>query len=182
MSDQLILEELRKGNTKVFSLIYNFYPLIENYILSNNGSKEEAKDIFQESLVVFYQKVKTPNFEMTSKISTYVFGVCKNKWLKTLRKKKKTTELNEDTYQLAEEEKREINEDEIISYVQEKLNILGDPCKSLIIFHEFHRLKWAVIAEKMNYATAHTARNQKYKCLVRLKKLIPEQLKNALIG
>ncbi len=182
MSDQLIIDELRKGNTKAFSLVYNFYPLIENYILKNSGSKEEAKDIFQNALLVFYQNVKQPGFELTSKLSTYLFGICKNNWLKELRNKRNTIEINEETHQVETEEHQEVNEKRVIDYVQEKLRELGDPCKSLIIFHEFHRLKWEAIAKKMNYATAHAARNQKYKCLVRLKKMIPEQLKNALIG
>ena len=60
MKDSLIIEELQKGNTKVFTLIYNSYPLIENYILNNSGSKEDAKDVFQNALLVFYQNFLPP--------------------------------------------------------------------------------------------------------------------------
>jgi RNA polymerase sigma factor (sigma-70 family) len=182
MKDSLIINELRNGNTKVFSLIYNSYPLIENYILKNNGSKDDAKDIFQNALIVFYQKAKAPEFELTAKLSTYLFAICKNNWLKVLRKKKSTSELNEETHQISIEEQHQVNETRIINTIQEKLKELGDPCKSLIVFHEFHKMKWEIIAKKMNYATAHAARNQKYKCLLRLKKMIPEQLKNSLLN
>jgi len=182
MKDNLIIEELQKGNTKVFSLIYNFYPLIENYIINNNGSKDDAQDIFQNALLVFYQKVKSPDFELTAKLSTYLFAICKNSWLKVLRKKKDLAALDEDTHHIPIELEDQINEPAIIKAIQEKLKQLGDPCQSLIIFHEFHKMKWEKIAEKMNYATAHAARNQKYKCLIRLKKMIPEQLKNSLLN
>jgi RNA polymerase sigma factor (sigma-70 family) len=182
MKDSLIIDELKKGNTKVFSLIYNSYPLIENYILNNSGSKDDAKDIFQNTLLIFYQKVKEPDFELTSKLSTYLFAICKNAWLKTLRSRK-TKEPLQDHIQLTnDEETHQTNEDSIVEFIQEKLTAMGDPCQSLIIFHEFHKMKWEEIAKKMNYASAHAARNQKYKCLVRLKKMIPLQLKNALLN
>jgi RNA polymerase sigma factor (sigma-70 family) len=182
MKDNLIIEELQKGNTKVFSLIYNSYPLIENYILNNSGSKEDAKDVFQNALLVFYQKVKSPDFELTAKLSTYLYSICKNTWLKTLRTRKGTSEIDESILHIIEEEEHKVNETGIVTYIQEKLSEMGDPCQSLIVFHEFHKMKWEAIAEKMNYATAHAARNQKYKCLVRLRKMIPVQLKNALLN
>lgn len=184
MNDQLIIDELKKGNTKVFSLVYSIYPTIEGYIINNNGSKEDAKDIFQNALIVLYKKVKSPEFELTAKLSTYLFSICKNNWLKALRNKKKasTQEINNDVHQLSSENENSVNETGIIACIQEKLTELGDPCKSLIVMHEFHKIEWKIIAEKMNYATAHAARNQKYKCLLRLKKLIPEQLKNALLN
>ena len=154
MKDSLIIDELKKGNTKVFSLVYNSYPLIENYILNNSGSEEDAKDIFQNTLIIFYQKVKAPEFKLTSKLSTYLFGICKNSWLKALRSRKSNEDLSEQTHLTAEEE-HQINESSIVELIQEKLTTMGDPCHSLIIYHEFHKMKWEDIAKKMNYATAH---------------------------
>ena len=102
--------------------------------------------------------------------------------MKVLRNKKIASELSVENHQITNEEEHQVNESEIINIIQEKLKELGNPCKSLIIFHEFHKMKWDAIAQKMNYATAHAARNQKYKCLLRLKKMIPEQLKNSLLN
>ena len=182
MKDSLIIEELKKGNTKVFALVYNSFPLIENYILTNNGSKDDAKDVFQNALLVFYQKVHLPEFKLTAKLSTYLFSICKNLWLNALRKKKKTSELGAETDQLSNEEDQTTHEEGIVQIIRDKLHEIGDPCRSLIVFHEFHKMKWDEIAQKMNYATSHAARNQKYKCLLRLKKMIPEQLKNSLLN
>ena len=131
---------------------------------------------------MFYQKVHLPGFKLTAKLSTYLFSICKNIWLNALRREKTTSELDAGTDQLSNQEDHRTNEEGIVEMIQDKLHELGDPCRSLIVFHEFHKMRWDEIAEKMNYATSHAARNQKYKCLLRLKKMIPEQLKNALLN
>ena len=89
MNDGFIIKELKKGNTKVFTMVYQIYPMIEIHILKNNGSRADAQDTFHNALIVFHEKIQQPNFKLESKISTYIFGVCKNIWLKHLRNQSK---------------------------------------------------------------------------------------------
>ena len=182
MNDQFIINELKKGNTNAFSMVYQCYPMIEKHICKNSGTTEDAQDIFHNGLIIFYEKVKTNEFRLEAKISTYVFAICKNIWLKKLRKKSshKAVEL-EEHHQLVEETSNK-NEEGIITLVRQKLNELGNPCKELILMHEFHKMDWQSISSKMGYATAHAARNQKYKCLQRMKKLIPSETFRNLIN
>ncbi len=48
---------------------------------------------------------------------------------------------------------------------------LGEPCKSIIQDFYIHELSMEDIAEKFGYTSADNAKNQKYKCLKRLKKI-----------
>ena len=55
---------------------------------------------------------------------------------------------------------------------------IGEPCKSLIEAFYVHRKNMHEIASFFGYTNADNAKNQKYKCLVRLKKLFFAQYKN----
>ena len=101
MKDDQIIEQLKLGNHTVFKHLYNHYGIVENYILKNSGNKEDAKDIFQNALIIFYKKAISSEFELTSKISTYIFAIAQNLWLKKLRdNKKNVVSLNEQHIEL----------------------------------------------------------------------------------
>ena len=83
MNDQEILVRLKQGDENTLDLLYKqHYRMIIKLIVKNNGSEEEAKDIYQESLIVLWQKAKSENFILTSKISTYLYSICLNLWRK----------------------------------------------------------------------------------------------------
>ena len=63
-------------------------------------------------------------------------------------------------------------------YIKQKLLALGEPCFSILMMHSYQKLSMATISEKMGYANEHTTRQQKYKCLKRIRKMIPEEDKN----
>jgi predicted DNA-binding protein YlxM (UPF0122 family) len=50
------------------------------------------------------------------------------------------------------------------------LEKITDPCKGLLESFYFDQLSWDAIAEKYGYSNAASARNQKYKCLERIRK------------
>ena len=48
---------------------------------------------------------------------------------------------------------------------------LGEPCKSMITDIYIHDLNMNEISDKFGYTNSDNAKNQKYKCLQRLKKI-----------
>lgn len=184
MKDDKIIEQLKLGNHSVFKYIYNHYGIIEHYILKNSGNKEDAKDTFQNALIIFYKKALSSNFELTAKISTYLFAIAQNLWLKNLRDtKNNSVPLNEYHVEL-EAPTQEAEEPTLAlkDYIKQKLLALGEPCLSLIMMHSYQKLSMEVISEKMGYANEHTTRQQKYKCLKRIRKMIPEEDKNRYLN
>src|SRR5688572_26893886 len=89
--DELIVSELRKtNNTMVLSELYRtHYPMILNLVCSNSGTEQEAKDVYQESVIAFYERIRQPDFILTCKIGTYLYAVCRRLWLKRLSEKKR---------------------------------------------------------------------------------------------
>jgi hypothetical protein len=55
--------------------------------------------------------------------------------------------------------------------MNESLDKLGEPCRSLIRDFYLNKMNMDDLAEKFGYTNADNAKNQKYKCLQRLKKM-----------
>src|SRR5688572_3324066 len=88
--DELILAEIRKSNEGVLRELYKtHYPMIFNLICSNAGTEQEAKDVYQETIIAFYEKVQQPDFALTCKIKTFLYAVARRLWLKRLSEKKR---------------------------------------------------------------------------------------------
>ena len=82
------IDGIRNNNSKIINEIYEKYSkAIIQYVTSNNGSADDAQDVFQEGMIVLFQKVHTPDFELTSSLLTYFYSICKFIWSNRLRKK-----------------------------------------------------------------------------------------------
>jgi len=172
----LILEEDIMKNESALKVLYvNNYYMVENFITTHGGSKEDAKDIFQDSIIAFYNNVKRKKVVLKSKISTYIYSIARNQWLKHLRDSKKTYEFDQnDLIELKSEE----NVFEDLVYTEEQLMIAklitsaGEKCKQLLQLYYFEKLKMRNIAAKLKYASEQVAKNQKSKCMKKLKAIV----------
>src|SRR5688572_17798720 len=101
LPDDLILEQLRIGHNAAFQLLYKFYfPSIDSYVRQNMGNKEDAEDIFQEAIMVLLQKVRQPDFALTSALKTYLYAIAKNLWLKRLRSNRRISVVEFEHHQI----------------------------------------------------------------------------------
>ena len=173
--DELILTEIRKKDERALRELYRtHYPMVVHLICSNSGTEQEAKDIYQEAVIAFYEKAQQPQFNLTCKIKTYIYAVCRRLWLKRLWEKKRVTgNIQEaETFTGIDDEMIEIEEKESrFLKMGTALGALGEPCRSIIEDYYIHDLTMENISEKFGYTNAENAKNQKYKCLQRLKKL-----------
>lgn len=88
LTDSQIIQRIKLGDESALDYLYEqHYKMMLRMILRNNGTEQEALDVFQDALIVFWQKAMDVNFELTSKISTYLYSVCKNLWRKELDRK-----------------------------------------------------------------------------------------------
>jgi DNA-directed RNA polymerase specialized sigma24 family protein len=76
-----------------------------------------------------------------------------------------------------EMEEHEKRQDEF-TMMEKAMSGLGEPCKSLLEAFYMQKRSMQDIATGFGYTNAENAKNQKYKCLMRLKKLFFSQYKN----
>lgn len=174
--DELIISELRKENNSVVlkELYKTHYPMVLSLVCSNSGTEQEAKDVYQECLIVFYEKVQQPDFILTCKIKTYLYAICRRQWLKRLSEKKRflaNTEPGESFPQIEEDMSEMEEAEKKFTFMAKSLDHLGEPCRSIIEDFYVHDLSMNAIRDKHGYSSAENAKNQKYKCLQRLKKI-----------
>jgi RNA polymerase sigma factor (sigma-70 family) len=174
-NEQLLLKGLANNDSRAVETIYkeNFNVILA-FILNNNGSADDARDIFQEAMIALYEKAQLESFVLTCKIQTYVYSICRRLWLKKLQQNgrylyqvegmKETVAVDEDV----EEHERKNAE---YAIMDRALNSLGEPCKSLLEAYYLQKKDMQQIAKEFKYTNADNAKNQKYKCLMRLKKL-----------
>ncbi len=177
-----LLKRLAKNEKSAIDAIYkDNYKLIQQLIINNNGTEDDARDIFQETLIVLYQKAKSDSFELNCQIRTYVYSVARRLWLKRLQSNRRfETPVDNFEEMVQVEEDVEVHEklDRQYGIMKSALGKIGEPCKSLLEAFYIHNKNMQEISSFFGYTNSDNAKNQKYKCLMRLKKLFFAQYKN----
>lgn len=175
LNEQALLQGLAKNDSKAIETIYKQnYNMVQSLIVNNNGSYDDARDIFQEAMIALYEKARSESFVLTCKLNTYVYSVCKRLWLKRLQQLGKYTNQIESLEEtVSVEEDLEIHKRRNAEFVimERALNSMGEPCKSLLEGYYLKKQDMQTLAKEFGYTNADNAKNQKYKCLMRLKKM-----------
>ena len=177
-----LLEGLAVNDKKAVETIYREnYNMIQALVINNNGSADDARDVFQETMIVLYEKVRAGNFELNCQIKTYLYSVSRRLWLKRLQQMNRyagpignidnEVQVDEDV-----EDHERVNAE--FDMMDKAINSLGEPCKSLLEAYYLQKQNMQEIALNFGYTNADNAKNQKYKCLMRLKKIFFTNYKN----
>ena len=180
--EKALLEGLAANETDAIETIYREnYLIIQSFIVKNNGYPEDAKDIFQEAMIVLFEKAKLDSFVLSCQIKTYLYSVCKRLWLKRLQQQSKyypAFELLKETVQVEDEIEAHEKLNTDFNLMENALNKIGEPCKSILEAYYIQKKSMPEIADAFGYTNADNAKTQKYKCLMRLKKTFFAQYKN----
>ncbi len=88
--DHQYIDRLARGDRQVLEMIYKEHlPSVQSWVLKNNGSANDARDVFQEGIIAIYDKALDPDFVLTCPLGAFLFHICRNKWISQLRKNKK---------------------------------------------------------------------------------------------
>jgi RNA polymerase sigma factor (sigma-70 family) len=167
--DKLVLKELY---TKYFSRI-------RLLILQNNGCETDAADIFQDALLAIYHKAKKQEFTITSSFEAFLFVICRNKWIKELKKRKLegvTFKPNAEYIDIGEDSLKQSEEcllhQERKNLILEKLAQLSEGCKKLL------EVSWSGKSMTEVAGTLHVsyayARKKKSECMRTLVNLVKQ--------
>lgn len=178
-SDHKYIEAFRKGNFRLLDELYKINaPQVKRWILQNSGSAEDAKDVFQETIISIIKKAYDPDFCLTYPIGGLIFQIAKNKWKDELRKKKTVKKVrNAISERLNKQEEdftlfiEKFEEEELI---QKKLDAsfeqLSDHCKQLLkLILKGANSNDIVKSLKMN--NVNTVYRRKNACIQRWKEL-----------
>ena len=177
--NQAYIEGIRQNNSTIIRAIYkNYSKAILHLVLTNGGKKEDAHDVFQEGLMIIYQKSKKTDFQLTSSFSTYFYAVCRNIWSNKSRKKS-NTEVTFDNQTLSIIENLSVNdieENEEYALYRKKFLELGKDCQRVLnLFLQKTEMK--EIMRKMGFSSVGYAKKRKFMCKQKLIQLIKKDPK-----
>ncbi|PWG80855.1 RNA polymerase sigma factor [Pararcticibacter amylolyticus] len=174
-TDSEVILGILNGSKDILERLYKaYFPMVLQLVVMNNGTEDEAKDVFQETVIVLYNKVQSGGFELSSKLKTFIYSVSRRLWLKRLTYKSRNSgslQDFEETLPVEQDIEQHEEKDRLFRQMETALVHLGEPCKTIIEDFYINNKSMQEICEKFGYTNADNAKNQKYKCLQRLKKL-----------
>lgn len=178
MDDQRIIDLIRQGSDQeAFKALYAHLPKVEHLVRQNSGRSGDAKDIFQDALIIFHRRVRTEDFTLTSSIGTFLFAVCRNLWRDELRRRNKA--LTEWRLEDAPAVQRDDEPADLTALLaregeykraEEALKSLGAKCLDVLTRFYVKHEPLSLIAKTLGFAGEGAAKTRKYKCLEEARK------------
>lgn len=166
LTTNIIIDGIRKQDKDILKAIYyNYFPTIKRFVMDNSGDEQDAKDVFQEGLIIIYRKTKEENFNITSKFKTYIYAICRFIWIKELSVTKENSEKMSNY--LDYENIPDINLDEYkkqrqYELYQKHFKRLGKNCQKILKLF-FKNVPLKEIARKEG-TSQEFIRKKKFKC------------------
>ncbi|MEM9820528.1 MAG: sigma-70 family RNA polymerase sigma factor [Bacteroidota bacterium] len=187
--DEVIIKQLASTDTvegdKALTYLYQrMYTLVKRFVLNNNGAVSDVDDIFQDGLVAFYKLARRGKLHAQINVEAYLYSICRNMWLKQLKKSSRESPISEEMKAIPVEESiiRDLIDEERRNLLDKVLEKLGSKCKKILLYFYYDRLSMKEVSQKMDYANEQVAKNKKSACMKKLRTLIQElpTLKNDL--
>lgn len=170
-SDKEIIECLKSRQSYVVRYLSDRYlPMIRLMVTQMGGTSEDAKDIFQDGLIIMLEKIDSNQFQLSCKFKTFLYSVCENLWKSVLEKRKAA---NNYFYRRIDVSSEKDFSEEYDNQLYEKLlsevfETLDPVCKEILklYWQEYSPME---IAEKLGYTYGYV-RKKKCECQAELMK------------
>ncbi len=167
-----------KQNEKALSYLYSHtLKKVTNYIMLNSGSKDEANDVFQDAVIVFFKSVIENKFDPNLSVDAYIFTISKNLWINIAKRKRKLAHIAiEDDFQYTD------SKDQLSTLISKEkrhaldlaYSKLSEPCRKLLGMVAYEKMSMKELQEKMNLTSENAAKTMHYRCKNAFHKIIKE--------
>jgi len=178
MDRHSLLEKIRseKGEIELQQIYTLYKPEFVRWARKEYGIQTDAGgEVFQQVMIIFYENVINRQLTvLDSELRTYLYAIGKNKIREFIREETKLTDADAYEYSVESTAFSEENANEHklkVTKVRKSLDLLGDPCKSMLVDFYYRKRSIKDIMVDYRYKNDATARRQKYRCLQRLKKV-----------
>jgi len=177
MTDKEKLFKLRCDES-YFTRVYNEHKgYTMRFLHKMNDDVDLMSDLYQDAMILLYQKSKDPNFVLTCTIQTYINSVCRNQLLNRFKHNSRfinkgddfdpeVTDWHEDS--LSDEKENRLN---AIEKALEELKETGEKCYEIIKRFFYEKKSMDEIAQELGYTNGDNVKNQKSRCQKKLKEL-----------
>jgi DNA-directed RNA polymerase specialized sigma24 family protein len=154
----------------IIKLYKSAFPLVATYVSKMGGGLDDAKDIFQDALVIYYEKAVAGKLELQKvEDKAYLLGIAKHLWLKKFRNDKNNSPLT-DGLDLEDEPEITLSAHKVLHY----LETAGKKCMEILSAFYYHKLPMKDIALLFGYGSERSITVQKYKCLEKVRETVKQ--------
>lgn len=172
-NDEKYLEALIHNDSTIILEIYTkFHPKVASFILKNNGSYDDAQDVFQDALVYLIYVYEKKSIQINS-FEAYLFTICKNIWRRQLRDKKEWA-VKDGVYPLVDKTTQTsvfILEQQREELYTKNFTKLSENCKNVLSLY-FNTMNYEDLLSTFSYNSVDVARHRVFKCRKKLMQLI----------
>ena len=170
MTENTISVNSMEEREKLFVALYKgAFPAVARYVSKMGGTFDEAKDIFQDALVVYYEKAVTGELDIRVNAKAYLMGIAKHLWLKKFGVNNKYVSI--DGIDAEEAEDVRVSDSRLLSFLQ----TAGKKCMDLLRSFYYDQLPLNDIAETFGFSCVRSATVQKYKCLEKVRETVKQK-------
>lgn len=144
------------------SLYLESFPDVARYIAKKGGSPDQAREIFQEGIVRFYEQIYVSEKTLQTSPQAYLFGICRHIWSNHFNQGIQNAPLDGTDYV---EESRESGTEKLIAHLQSA----GQKCMDLLQSFYYEKLSMMQLAQRFGFTSERSATVQKYKCLEKVR-------------
>jgi RNA polymerase sigma factor (sigma-70 family) len=181
-TDSSLIQALKSGanpDDAIRHLYRTQYRIVSAYIRQNNGTDQDAEDVFQEVILVFIDVLKKEKFREESSVSTFLYAITRNIWLNELKKRGRS-KLRDEVFEKGKDKtdmdvSHLIADREIKTQLIQLVESLGETCQKILLAFYFENLAMRDILKTLNYENEQVVRNKKYKCLKQLEQMLAGQ-------
>ena len=180
-SDAALLAAIRNKDTlndAIHYLYRQFSETVSSFIIHNSGTRADAEDIFQETVVSFIEMVQKDKFREESSIKTILVAIARNLWLNELKKRDRSGNRDKIFESMRDNEEADVGhliaDREIKQQFRELLERLGENCKKILLLFYYENLAMKEMVDHLPYDNEQVVRNKKYKCLQQLAGLLKD--------
>ncbi|GAB4025605.1 hypothetical protein GCM10028773_51850 [Spirosoma koreense] len=177
---KVFYESLRSGQESAFEHLYRLlYQRIASYVFVTGGTRDDTKTVVHETIIAFLFNLRYQKYEWReeAQLMTYVVQIARNKWTQMCRNASRTVLIdshewpaNSQDIQPADPEEQDFEQRRLA--VEKQLSLLSDRCRQSIELYYYEQKSMQEIAVALGWANEHVARNKKYQCLQKLRKLL----------
>lgn len=173
-----IIKAIKTGNNElVLNHLYKeILPRVRKMILKNSGTDEDAKDVFQDTVIIFYNQVKLNKFDEQKEIGGFMYTVARNLWINKVKIANRFVPMDsEESWQGSEGGALEdLIDQEKTQAIEEVMGQVGEECKKLLKYSIYDKLSMKEIAEKMGYTSEGVAKTYNYRCKQKLVAMVKD--------
>jgi len=137
---------------------------VAKHVSKAGGSFEEAKDVFHDSLEVFFEKKQSCK-PIDSDVD-YLVGIARHLWAKRARGDARF--LSVDRFDTSESITITVDEKKLLTLLEHT----GKRCLDLLVSFYYDKVSVAKLMNKFGFKSEHSASVQKYKCIEKLREVV----------